>query len=85
MGSVHQIGTAHQVEVVIHVDDALSEEQRSNLINHVKQHEGVEKASFTPGRKHLMLVDYDCDRLHANDLLGYIQKEHATAELVGPI
>jgi len=75
----------HQVEIVVHVDNALSQDQRDDLINHIVKNDGVEMAKFTPSHEHLMLVDYDCDKLHAADVLGYIQKEHATAEMVGPI
>ena len=33
----------HQVEVVVHVDEALSEEQRSGLVSNLQGHDGVEK------------------------------------------
>ena len=34
----------HQVEVVIHVDETLNEEQRSRLVSNLQVHDGVEKA-----------------------------------------
>jgi len=78
------MGNIHQVEVLVHVDDALSDGQRSDLVGHVKGCDGVEDARFTPGRNHLMLVDYDRDQLHAQDVLGYVRETHTAAELVGP-
>ncbi len=75
----------HQVEVVVHVDNVLSEPQRSDLIKRILKRDGVEKAQFTPNREHLILVDYDLEKLNAADVLGYIQREHTSAELVGPI
>ena len=75
----------HQVEVVVHVDNTLNEQQRGGLISHIMERDGVETAHFTPGREHLIVVDYDRDKLHAQDVLGYIQEENTTAELVGPI
>lgn len=73
----------HQVEVVIHVDETLSEEQRASLVSKLQEQNGVEKASFTPGRNHLMLVDYDSNKLQSNDVLRYVRQEHVNAELVG--
>ncbi|MGD2076420.1 MAG: hypothetical protein PVI91_13720 [Gammaproteobacteria bacterium] len=79
------MGTLHQVEIVVHVDDVLAQEQRDGLIRDLQKHEGVQKAEFTPGREHLLKVDYDCDKLHAQDVLKFVRREHVGAELVGPI
>ncbi len=79
------MGNIHQVEVVVHVDDALNEGERSDLVSQLRCHDGVEEARFTEGRDHLMLIDYDRDRLHAKDVLGYVKETHAGAELIGPI
>ena len=73
----------HQVEVVVHVDEALSEEQRSGLVSNLQGHDGVEKARFTTGRDHLMVIDYDSNKLHSDDVLGYVKQENVNAELVG--
>jgi hypothetical protein len=79
------MGAFHQVEIVVHVDDVLAQEQRDGLIRYLTKHEGVEKAEFTPGREHLLVVDYDREKLHAQDVLKFVQQEHLGAELVGPI
>lgn len=73
----------HQVEVVVHVDEALSEEQRSGLVSHLQGCDGVEKARFTTGRDHLMVIDYDSNKLHSDDVLDYVKQENVNAELVG--
>ncbi len=73
----------HQVEVVVHVDEALSEEQRASVISNLEGRDGVEKARFTTGRDHLMVIDYDANKLQSNDILGYVKQENVNAELVG--
>ena len=78
------MGNIHQVEVVVHVDDELTNDQRTELVDHLKGCNGVEDAHFTPGRHHLMLIDYDRDQLHSKDVLGFVKETHTTAELVGP-
>jgi hypothetical protein len=79
------MATLHQVEIIVHVDEALAQEQRDGLIRDLQKHEGVQKAEFTPGREHLLKVDYDRDKLHAQDVLKFVQREHVGAELIGPI
>jgi cell division protein FtsX len=73
----------HQVEVVVHVDEALNQEQRDKLVANLQRHDGVEKAMFTEGRRHLMLIDYDANKLQTTDVLGYVRQEHVNAELIG--
>lgn len=75
---------ARKIEVVVHVDDALNENQRLDFVSRLRGCDGVERACFTPGRDHLLLVDYDRDQLNALDVLGYVREFHK-AELVGPI
>ena len=73
----------HQVEVVIHVDEVLSEEQRAALVANLQGHDGVEHARFTTGRDHIMLIDYDSNKLHTTEVLGYVRQENVNAELIG--
>ncbi|MDH3870865.1 MAG: heavy-metal-associated domain-containing protein [Gammaproteobacteria bacterium] len=79
------MGNIHQVEVIVHIDDTLNDGQRSDLVNHLRDCDGIEQARFTPGREHLMLIDYDRERLHAQDVLGYVRESYTGAELIGPI
>lgn len=46
--------------------------------------DGIEGARFTPGRNHLILIDYDRDQLHSKDVLAYVRETYTAAELVGP-
>ena len=78
------MGNDRKIEVVVHVDDALNEGQRSDFVDRLRGCDSVEYACFTPGRDHLLLINYDRDRLHALDVLGYVREIH-TDELVGPI
>lgn len=73
----------HHVEVVIHVDEALAEEQRASLVSSLEGRDGVEKAEFTTGRDHLMVIDYDSNKLNTTDILGYVKQENVNAELIG--
>jgi hypothetical protein len=73
----------HQVEIVIHVDEALTEGQRTALVSNLRGHDGVEDARFTTGRDHLIVIDYDSNKLHSLDILSYVKQEDFNAELIG--
>lgn len=75
----------HKVEIVVHVDDMLSEEQQAGLVNDLRKQDGVDAAHFTPGHAHLLVIDYDRDKLSAQDVLELVKRDHLRAELVGPI
>jgi hypothetical protein len=75
--------TIHEVEVVIHVDDALNTDERAAMVANLQARDGVVHVRFTPGRNHLMVIGYDSGRLHASDVLNYVKQEHANAELIG--
>ena len=79
------MGNLHQVEVVVHVDDALSEGQQAEMLTHLRSCKGIEDAHFTPGRSQLLLIDYDRERVQSMDILGYVRKNHTGVELIGPM
>lgn len=80
-----QSNPAHNVEIVVHVDETLDEGQRSNLVNSLEESEGIYRAEFCPLRYHLMLVQYDRNRLASQDVLARVTSQRIHAELVGPV
>lgn len=75
----------HAVEVVVHVEEALAEGRRQMIVDKLQDQSGVDHAHFTPGRPHLMVIDYDPSEVHALDVLGYVRQERLGASLVGGI
>lgn len=73
------------VEIIVHIADLLKEDRQKDLLNGLKAHAAVNEAYFTPGRPHLILVNYDATRVHTWDVLYYVRKENVSAELVGGI
>ena len=75
----------HKVEIVVHVDQALDEGQRSDLVSSLESSDGIYGAEFCPLRYHLMLVQYDRNRMASQDVLGRVISQSIHAELVGPV
>lgn len=80
-----QGNTEHQVEIVVHVDESLSEGQRSGLVSALEDSEGIDRAEFCPLRYHLMLVQYDRNRITSQDVIGRVTSQSIHAELIGPV
>jgi hypothetical protein len=74
-----------KIEVIIHVDETLDEARRSGLTGALEQHDGIYAAEFCPLRYHLMLVNYNRERLSSQDILRLVGSEQVTAQLIGPI
>jgi len=76
---------AHNVEIVVHVDETLTEDQRSDLVSSLEGSAGIGKAEFCPLRYHLMLVQYDHNQINSQDVLGRVASQSVHAELIGPV
>lgn len=86
-GVAYQFATELQqnVEIVVHVDENLSESQRNDLVNHLVSSDGIASAEFCPLRYHLMLVQYDRHQYNSQDVLKQVNSRNIHAELIGPV
>jgi hypothetical protein len=75
----------NNVEVIVHVDETLDQWQRQELVSFLESCEGIESAEFCPLRYHLMLVQYDRERVNSRDVLGQVVSRNVHAELIGPV
>ena len=73
------------VEIVVHVDEELGQTQRGDLVDYLTATDGISSAEFCPLRYHLMLVQYDRERITSQDVIRRVNSRQITAELIGPI
>ena len=73
------------VEVLVHVDETLDQWQRQELVSFLESSDGIESAEFCPLRYHLMLVQYDRERMNSQDVLGRVVSKDVHAKLIGPV
>ena len=76
---------SREVQIVIHIDDALSDEHQEDLLRALKSQHGIIDACFSPGRRHLALVDYDAGTIHSWNVLEYVRRRHGGAVLIGGV
>jgi hypothetical protein len=73
------------VEIVVHVNEELTEQERNDLTSTLKSTGGITDAEFCPLRWHLMLVRYDTAAYSSQDVLTNIASQNVHAQLLGPI
>lgn len=70
-------------DVIIHINETLSEEARSALEEKMRQIEGVVSPRFNEGKEHLLVIAYDTEKTDTSALLGKARAAGYTAQLVG--
>lgn len=73
------------MEIVVHVDETLSDERRSELSEELTKIKGIHAADFCPLRFHLMVLGYDRERMTSQDVLTKITSTGVHAKLIGPV
>jgi 3-hydroxy-3-methylglutaryl CoA synthase len=70
-------------DVMIHINESLSEEARSALENAMREIEGVVTPRFNAGKEHLLLIAYDTEKTNTAVLLEKTRAAGYTAQLIG--
>jgi hypothetical protein len=73
------------IEIVVHINESLEEHRRKELVNALEDSDGIYTAEFCPFRYHLMLVQYDRERLSSQDVLNRVTDLRVKAQLIGPM
>jgi len=76
---------AKKVEIVVHIDEELGDSNRGELTEYLATTDGVSTAEFCPLRFHLMLVQYDRNRVSSLDIIHRVNSKAVNAQLIGPI
>ena len=71
--------------VVIHIIDRLGDTRRNDLEDALNVRTGIIDARFNAKHPHLLLVDYDVQKVNSLDVLRQVTRQNVRAQLVGPI
>ncbi|MEN6584659.1 MAG: hypothetical protein ABFE02_01230 [Sulfuricella sp.] len=70
-------------DVMIHINEPLSEEARTSLEDTMRKVEGVVSPGFNAGKEHLLVITYDTEKTSTAVLLAKARAAGYTAQLVG--
>lgn len=71
------------VDVVLHIDEDTTRNEREALRDTVLARDGVMAAAYRDETPHLMVVEYDPDVLSSKAILETVERAGVHAELVG--
>ncbi|MEN8213725.1 MAG: heavy-metal-associated domain-containing protein [Pseudomonadota bacterium] len=75
----------HNAVVIVHIDETLSDNEIHDVQRRVSAGDGVQSACTHVRTRHLMVIDYDAERIKSVQLLGQIRSQGLNATLVGGI
>ena len=70
-------------DVVIHINESVDHDQRTEIADTIRAHDGVMGVAHHDEKPHLLLVEYDPEQVHAQDLLKVVLDRGVHAQLVG--
>ena len=70
-------------DVTIHIDEALNQEKRAQIVALVSAHNGVATVYDSDEKPHLMIVKYNPDEVTSSELLQIVLDADGHAELIG--
>ena len=73
------------VEIVVHIDESLSQPDIADLESSLSEDHGIEKVHINPTRQHLMLIDFSPEDVNSMQVLDYVKNKGVHAELIGGI
>jgi len=73
----------NSTDIVIHINEKLDIQNRSDFSNTIKQITGVVSVSLQKARPHLMIVAYNDSETKAQTILSDVRKTGMQAQLVG--
>jgi len=73
----------HSADIVIHINENLTNEQRDKLATNITHLNGIESASIKERRPHLMIVGYDSAQTKPLNVLANVEEAGVHAQLVG--
>lgn len=71
------------VDVTIHIDETIDKSLRPGLIDKVRQQDGVVSVGYHDEKPHLMIIEYNPEKVNSKTLLQTVKDEGLHAELIG--
>jgi hypothetical protein len=77
--------STHNAVVIVHINETLTDKEILDVERKLSAGDGVQAACMHVRTRHLMVVDYDSERIKSIQLLGQVKSQGLHAELIGGI
>ena len=71
------------VDITIHIDETIEKSRRPELVDTVRQQDGVVSVGYHDEKPHLMIIEYNPEKISSKTLLQTIKDQGLHAELIG--
>ncbi len=71
------------IDIVVHVDEFLDEQNRRRVEHAILQAAGIERARFNDERQHLLIIGYDPQQTNSKQILKLVKHHQLNAQLIG--
>ena len=71
------------VDIIIHIDETIEKSRRPELVDTVRQQDGVVSVGYHDEKPHLMIIEYNPEKISSKTLLQTIKDQGLHAELIG--
>ena len=72
-----------KLDIVLHVDEDLDDQNRQRVEHAIIKATGVKRARFNDERHHLLLVGYDPAQTCSSEILSLVKQQKLNAQLIG--
>ncbi|AHE98977.1 hypothetical protein [Thioalkalivibrio paradoxus] len=73
----------HMVDVTVHIDEMIGADVREGIQDRLRDLNGVMAASGHDAKPHLLVVEYDPERVGSHEILDTVTATGVHAELIG--
>lgn len=85
MNNVQSNTITTKIDIVVHVDELLDEENRRRVEHTLLKTAGIGRAHFNDQRQHLLVVGYDPAQTSSSQILKLVKQHQLNAQLIGGI
>jgi hypothetical protein len=72
----------NEIDIVVHVDEDLDEQNKQRVEYAMLKASGVLRAYFDKFRQHLLIIGYNPAQINSSKILKLVKQQHLNAELV---
>ena len=84
--NITQLNNSHaKLDIVVHVDELLDEQNRQRVEYAMLKATGVERARFNNERHHLLIIGYNPAQTDSSKILKLVKQQQLNAQLIGGI
>jgi len=82
MDTTHYHSINDDLDIVVHVDEVLDEQNRQRVEYTMLNTTGIERAYFDNFRKHLLIIGYDPAQINSSKILKLVKQQKLKAQLI---